>query len=107
MYHMWMQCCQCFPKKHKSIDCCPMLFGALLCLDKWTEQRLWDGVLKNVRVVVSTHKILYDALCHAFILLESLALLVFDEGKRHSYVFFMSNIPSFDFLCLDPFDKFN
>lgn len=46
-----------------------------------TEKRLWDAVLHNVKVVVSTYQILLDALTHAFVHMESLALIVFDEGK--------------------------
>jgi len=42
---------------------------------------LWDAVLKNVKIVVSTYQILYDALSHGFVKMESLALIVFDEGK--------------------------
>lgn len=45
-----------------------------------TEKSLWDGVLHNVKVVVSTYQILQDALTHAFVRMESLALIVFDEG---------------------------
>ena len=49
----------------------------------WTEQWLWDAALKNVRIVVSTHEILADALVsHAFVKLKNLALLVFDEGMH-------------------------
>ena len=47
----------------------------------WTEQRLWDEVLLNVRVVVSTHAVLRDALTHGFVKMEGLSLIVFDEGK--------------------------
>jgi hypothetical protein len=50
-------------------------------VDRWTEQHLWDSVLKNVKVVVSTYQILLDALTHAFVRMEDLALIVFDEGK--------------------------
>jgi ERCC4-related helicase len=39
-------------------------------------------VLKNIRAVVSTHQVLYDALSHGFVRLEGLALLIFDEGYR-------------------------
>jgi hypothetical protein len=46
-----------------------------------TEQSLWDAVLDNVKVVVSTYQILLDALSHAFVRMESLALIVFDEGE--------------------------
>lgn len=50
-------------------------------VDKWTEQRLWDAVLSNVRVVVGTPKVLEDALTHGFVRMSRLALLVFDEGR--------------------------
>jgi len=49
-------------------------------VDRWTEQSLWNAVLKNVKVVVSTYQILLDALTQAFIRRESLALIVFDDG---------------------------
>ena len=45
-----------------------------------TEQRLWDAVLHNVKVVVSTYQIMLDVLSHAFVRMESLSLIVFDEG---------------------------
>ena len=51
-------------------------------VDKWTNQDLWDGVLKNVRVVVGTPKVLEDALTHGFVRMSRLALLVFDEAHR-------------------------
>ncbi|RKF75262.1 Dicer-like protein 2 [Golovinomyces cichoracearum] len=51
-------------------------------VDRWTEQHLWDSVLKNVTIVVSTHQILLDALTHGFVKLESLALLVLDEAHN-------------------------
>lgn len=47
---------------------------------RWTEQRIWDIVLNNVRIVVSTHAVLADALSHGFVGMGRLALLVFDEG---------------------------
>lgn len=50
-------------------------------VDRWTDQKLWDLVLANVKVVVSTYQILLDALTHGFIEMERLALIVFDEGK--------------------------
>lgn len=49
-------------------------------LDHWTEQSVWDAVLHNVRIVLSTHQVLYDALAHAFVRMDELALLIFDEG---------------------------
>jgi ERCC4-related helicase len=53
-------------------------------VDRWSEQKIWDAALDQVRVVISTHKILEDALAHAFVKLERICLLVFDEGKRVS-----------------------
>lgn len=50
-------------------------------VDCWTDQSIWDEVLRDVRVVVSTHAILVDALGHGFVQISRLALLVFDEGK--------------------------
>jgi ERCC4-related helicase len=49
-------------------------------IDKWTDRESWDTVLTNVSIVVSTYAVLHDALCHAFLVMDSLALLVFDEG---------------------------
>jgi len=49
-------------------------------VERWTKQSLWDGVLGNVRVVVSTYQILLDALTHAFVKMDQLALIVFDES---------------------------
>jgi hypothetical protein len=46
-----------------------------------THKSLWDAVLNSVKVVVSTYQILLDALTHAFVHIESLALIVFDEGE--------------------------
>lgn len=51
-------------------------------VERWTEQAHWDAVLKNIRVVVSTHQILLDALSHGFVQMESLALIVFDEAHN-------------------------
>ena len=50
--------------------------------DRWSEQSVWDAVLLNVRIVVSTHQVLYEALCHGFVQLGGLALLVFDEAHH-------------------------
>lgn len=50
-------------------------------VDHWSEQWIWDQVLNNVRIVVSTHQILLDALTHGFVGMARIALLVFDEGK--------------------------
>lgn len=53
-------------------------------LDKvefWTEQAIWDAVLKDMQVVVSTHAVLADAMTHGFVRITELGLIVFDEGR--------------------------
>lgn len=50
-------------------------------IDCWSEQYIWDAALKDIQVVVSTPGILADALCHGFVNISQLALLVFDEGR--------------------------
>ena len=50
-------------------------------VDKWSNKATWDAVLTNVNIVVSTYAVLCDALSHAFVDMESLALIVFDEGE--------------------------
>ncbi|KAJ5943764.1 hypothetical protein N7516_003932 [Penicillium verrucosum] len=56
-------------------------------VDRWTEQGVWDKVLKDVRVVVSTYAVLADALGHGFVRMSRLALIIFDEAhhctRRH------------------------
>lgn len=52
-------------------------------LDKvelWTEQAIWDAVLQDIQVVVSTHAVLADALTHGFVNISQLSLIIFDEG---------------------------
>ncbi|KAH7075677.1 dicer-like protein 2, partial [Paraphoma chrysanthemicola] len=51
-------------------------------VDHWTDQSVWDAVLLNVRIVLSTHQVLLDALTHAFVKMSQLALLVFDEAHH-------------------------
>ena len=45
-------------------------------------------MLKNARIVLSTHQVLLDALSHGFVGMQRLALLVFDEAhhctRRHA-----------------------
>ena len=50
-------------------------------VDRWSEQRIWNAALRDMKVVVSTHAVLADALTHRFVKLDKIALLVFDEGK--------------------------
>lgn len=50
-------------------------------VDTWSSKPgVWDEVLLNTRVVVSTYRILFDAVSHAFVPLKTLGLLVIDEG---------------------------
>jgi RecG-like helicase len=49
-------------------------------VDRWSEQRVWDIVLDNFRIVVSTHAVLADALSHGFVTMKRLSLIIFDEG---------------------------
>ena len=57
-------------------------------VDRWTDQTVWDGVLKDMKIVVSTYGVLYDALCHGFVAMRKLSLCVFDEAhhctKKHA-----------------------
>ena len=48
----------------------------------WTDQSTWDTVLHNVRIVLSTHQVLLDALTHGFVTVSKLALLIFDEAHH-------------------------
>lgn len=57
-------------------------------VDHWTELSVWDAVLHNIRIVLSTYQVLYDALAHAFVKMDELALLIFDEGMLREQVMF-------------------
>jgi superfamily II DNA/RNA helicase len=50
-------------------------------VDHWAEPSIWDAVLYNIRIVMSTPQVLYDALAHGFVKMSQLALLIFDEGE--------------------------
>ncbi|KAI5928036.1 RNase3 domain-containing protein [Camillea tinctor] len=50
--------------------------------DTWSEQRIWDDYLQNVRVVVATYQVLVDAVNHGFVPFQRLCLLVFDEAHN-------------------------
>ncbi|KAM0261033.1 hypothetical protein ACHAQJ_002472 [Trichoderma viride] len=43
------------------------------------EPEVWDAVLNNARIVITTPQILLDALDHAYIGMRHLALIIFDE----------------------------
>ncbi|KAJ5550279.1 hypothetical protein N7461_004977 [Penicillium sp. DV-2018c] len=51
-------------------------------VDRWTDQIIWDKVLRDVRVVVSTYAVLADALSHGFVQMSRLGLLIFDEAHH-------------------------
>ncbi|THV65646.1 P-loop containing nucleoside triphosphate hydrolase protein [Aureobasidium pullulans] len=57
-------------------------------VDRWTDQTVWDGVLKDMKIIISTYGVLYDALCHGFVAMKRLSLCVFDEAhhctKKHA-----------------------
>lgn len=55
-------------------------FTSLDNVSRWTEKSVCDAMLFSVNIVVSIYAVLYNALCHAFIDMESLARIVFDEG---------------------------
>ncbi|KAK4122945.1 P-loop containing nucleoside triphosphate hydrolase protein [Parathielavia appendiculata] len=52
-------------------------------VDAWsTKPGVWDAVLLNTRIIVSTYQILFDAVAHAFIPLSSIGLVVIDEAHN-------------------------
>lgn len=55
-------------------------------VDSWNSST-WKGVLVNVKLVVTTHQVLLDALLHGFVQISSLALIVFDEGNASFQIF--------------------
>ncbi|KAK3934201.1 RNase3 domain-containing protein [Diplogelasinospora grovesii] len=51
-------------------------------VDKWRNKKLWDDVLANVGVAVATYAVLQNALSSAYVSMESIALIVFDEAHN-------------------------
>lgn len=51
-------------------------------VDRWTDQFIWNAVLQDIRIVVSTHAVLADALSHGFVRMSQLSLLIFDEAHH-------------------------
>lgn len=49
-------------------------------VEHWSTQKIWDDILFNIRIVVSTPQVLLDALSNGFLSMRRIALLVFDEG---------------------------
>ncbi|KAL2257880.1 hypothetical protein VTK26DRAFT_9051 [Humicola hyalothermophila] len=65
----------------------PGVQSRLICGDSdvaaWSaEPGLWDAILLNIRIVVSTYQILFDAVSHALVPLSSLSLIVIDEAHN-------------------------
>ncbi|KAL9114547.1 MAG: hypothetical protein Q9227_001628 [Pyrenula ochraceoflavens] len=48
----------------------------------WKDQEVWDALLSNIRIVVSTPAVLSDALTHGFVNISRISLLVFDEAHH-------------------------
>ncbi|KAI9715190.1 MAG: hypothetical protein M1828_001016 [Chrysothrix sp. TS-e1954] len=77
--------------------------------DLWSDQRLWDASLKDVRVAVSTPQVLLDALTHGYVKMTRLALLIFDEGTGSSWSDILTKLDS---ICInydmwdDPYVQF-
>lgn len=61
-------------------------------VETWSEKRIWNDYLQNVRVVVSTYQVLLDAVTHAFVQISQLSLIIFDEGEYISHIKPSSNI---------------
>ncbi|KAB8231272.1 putative RNA helicase/RNAse III [Aspergillus alliaceus] len=65
-------------------------------VERWKSQDIWDALLKDKHVVVSTHAVLFEALTHGFVRMSQLGLLIFDEAhhcmRRHP-----ANMIMFDF----------
>ena len=51
--------------------------------DQWKDTNMWQTVLRDYRVVVSTPQVLLDALRHGYIVMgRDLSLLIFDEAHH-------------------------
>ena len=66
----------------------------------WRNQSIWDDVLKNISVVVSTHAVLLDALSNGFVRMKSLALLVFDEGVQWEHFVQIAAVNTFQHIIV-------
>ncbi|OOF92937.1 hypothetical protein ASPCADRAFT_54162 [Aspergillus carbonarius ITEM 5010] len=86
----------------------------LTSLDKvelWREKTIWDAILKDMQVVVSTHAVLADAMSHGFVKITQLGLMIFDEAhhcmRRHPANKIMQDFyhPALDKYGLDAVPK--
>ncbi|EER25487.1 Type III restriction enzyme, res subunit family protein [Coccidioides posadasii C735 delta SOWgp] len=48
----------------------------------WSTKKIWDDILLNIRIVISTPQVLLDALSNGFVNLHTISLLVFDEAHH-------------------------
>lgn len=74
-------------QQHKYLaDQLPAYQSKLICgadnVEHWSTPAIWDAVLRDVRIVVSTPRILLDALVHGFVRMSRITLLVFDEAHH-------------------------
>lgn len=64
----------------------PAYQSRLICgsdnVEHWSSSAIWNAVLRDMRIVVSTSRILLDALVHGFVRISRVALLVFDEAHH-------------------------
>ncbi|EER39516.1 dicer-like protein [Histoplasma capsulatum H143] len=72
-------------QQHKSISQQLSAYETRLLLGSdnvnyWSTKKIWDDILLNIRIVVSTPQVLLDAMTHGFVTMPQIALLVFDEG---------------------------
>ncbi|KXJ96567.1 hypothetical protein Micbo1qcDRAFT_191289 [Microdochium bolleyi] len=57
-----------------------LLTGSVI--EKWSDTTVWDKFLQDARIVVSTYQVLRDAIMHAFVRFDRLALIVIDEAHN-------------------------
>jgi len=81
------QQCQTLQRQIRSVEI--RSFSSHDKVDVWTLQ-VWEATLRNVRVAVATYGVLQNALSAGFVKMDSIALIVFDEGKPSSLSNFVS-----------------
>ena len=63
-------------------------------VDFWTEQGIWDAVLQDIQIVVSTHAVLADALTHGFVRIPATAAIVVSGGCGNGKSLLTSSMPA-------------
>ena len=51
-------------------------------VEHWSSKAIWEDVLRDMQVMVSTYQVLADALRHSFVSMSRLSLLVVDEAHH-------------------------